>query len=150
MQYDFWRHDLPRSGLSFRYDHIRLDSIVSIVSTMGCRSDMTITIGVPDLGRCGTHMNIRSDALFLSLTSHQQLRSYGDGTTAYSLIRQTGEVGDRACDPWFTRQVTYPLHHSGSVLMRSSQTETLCCDRIRLWSRCLSGSRSWIIKINEP
>ena len=31
-----------------------------------------------------------------------------------SLIRQTGEAGDRTCDPWLTRQVTYPLHHSGS------------------------------------
>ena len=26
------------------------------------------------------------------LTSHQQLRSYGDGTLVYSPIRQTGEV----------------------------------------------------------
>ena len=37
------------------------------------------------------------------LTSHQQQRSYGDGTSVYSPIRQTG---DRTCDPWFTRRVT--------------------------------------------
>ena len=30
------------------------------------------------------------------------------------------------------------------VLMRSSQTDTLCCDRIRLWSRCLPRSPSRI------
>ena len=39
-----------------------------------------------------------------------------------SLIRQTGEAGDRNCDPWFTRQVVYPLHHSGSY--------NQCYDRI--------------------
>ena len=47
------------------------------------------------------------------LTSHQQLRSYGDGTSVYSPIRRTGEARDRTCDPWFTRRVTYPLHHGG-------------------------------------
>ena len=52
--------------------------------------------------------------LFLTPTSHQQLRSYGDGATTESLIRQTGEAGDPTCDPWFTRQVAYPLHHSFS------------------------------------
>ena len=40
------------------------------------------------------------------LTSHQQLGSYGDGTSVYSPIRQTGEARDRTCDPWFTRRVT--------------------------------------------
>ena len=39
------------------------------------------------------------------LTSHQQLRSYGDGTSVYSPIRRTGEARDRTCDPWFTRRV---------------------------------------------
>ena len=24
-----------------------------------------------------------------------------------------GEARDRTCDPWFTRRVTYPLHHGG-------------------------------------
>ena len=52
--------------------------------------------------------------LCLCLTSHQQLRSYSDGATAESLIRQTGEAGNRTCDPWFTRQAVYPLHHSSS------------------------------------
>ena len=33
------------------------------------------------------------------LTSHQQLRSYGDGTAVYSPIRRTGEARDRTCDP---------------------------------------------------
>ena len=33
------------------------------------------------------------------LTSHQQLRSYGDGTSVYSPIRRTGEARDRTCDP---------------------------------------------------
>ena len=36
------------------------------------------------------------------LTSHQQLSSYGDGTSVYSPIRQTGEARDRTWDPWFT------------------------------------------------
>ena len=40
------------------------------------------------------------------LTPHQQLRSYGDGTSVYSPIRRTGEARDRTCDPWFTRRVT--------------------------------------------
>ena len=30
------------------------------------------------------------------------------------LIGQTSEAGDQPPDPWFTRQVVYPLHHSGS------------------------------------
>ena len=47
------------------------------------------------------------------LTSHQHLRSYGDGTSVYSPIRRTGEARDRTCDPWFTRRVTLPLHHGG-------------------------------------
>ena len=33
---------------------------------------------------------------------------------SFSLIRQTGEAGNRTCDPWFTRQAVYPLHHGGS------------------------------------
>ena len=40
-------------------------------------------------------------------TSQQQLRSYGDGAIAKSLIRQTGKAGNRSCNPWFTRQVVY-------------------------------------------
>ena len=152
MQYD---HNWSISGDTICQDlFFRSDTITYVWTGLfrssprwRCQSVMIITVGVPDSGLCGTHMNIRSDALCLSLTSHQQLRSYGDGATAYSLIRRTDEAGDRTCDPWFTRQVTYPLHHSGSVLMLSSQTDTLCCDRIRLWSRYLSGSRSWIIKI---
>ena len=39
------------------------------------------------------------------LTSHQQLRSYGDGTSVYSPIRRTGEARDRTCDPWFTSRI---------------------------------------------
>ena len=38
----------------------------------------------------------------MCLTSHQQLTSYGDGATAFSLIRETGETGNRTSDPWFT------------------------------------------------
>ena len=30
-----------------------------------------------------------------------------------SLIRQTGEAGDRTYQPWITRQVVYPLHPGG-------------------------------------
>ena len=33
-----------------------------------------------------------------------KLRSYRDGEMALSLIKQTGEVGDRTCNTWFTRQ----------------------------------------------
>ena len=40
------------------------------------------------------------------LISHQQLRSYGDRTSVYSPILQTGEARDRTCDLWFTRRVT--------------------------------------------
>ena len=52
--------------------------------------------------------------LCLCLTSHQQIRSCGDCVTALGLIPQTGEAGNRTCDPWFTRQVAYPQHRSGS------------------------------------
>ena len=31
--------------------------------------------------------------------SHQQLRSYGDGTSVLSLIRKTGEAMDQTLDP---------------------------------------------------
>ena len=33
---------------------------------------------------------------------------------ASGLIRQTGEAGDQTCDPCFTRQAVYPIHHSCS------------------------------------
>ena len=33
------------------------------------------------------------------ITSHQQIRSYGDGTSVYSPIRRAGEARDRTCDP---------------------------------------------------
>ena len=36
----------------------------------------------------------------LCLTSHQQLRSYGDAATAWSLIGQTVGAWDRTLDPW--------------------------------------------------
>ena len=38
------------------------------------------------------------------LTSHQQLRSYGDGTLVYSPIRRTGKAQHRTCDLWYTRR----------------------------------------------
>ena len=34
----------------------------------------------------------------LGLTSQQQLRSYVDGTSVYSLVRQTSEARYRTCD----------------------------------------------------
>ena len=34
-----------------------------------------------------------------SLTSHQQLRSYGDWATALSLKQQTGDAGDQTATP---------------------------------------------------
>ena len=40
----------------------------------------------------------------LCLWSHQQFRSYGDGSQL-SLIQQTCETRDRTCNLWFTRQV---------------------------------------------
>ena len=43
-------------------------------------------------------------------------RSNGDGTSVLSLIRKTGEAGDRSCDPWIGSQACYPLHHRGSFL----------------------------------
>ena len=47
---------VTRSGLSFRYDYIRSDRNVTIESTIGCQSDTIITIGLLDLGRCGTRI----------------------------------------------------------------------------------------------
>ena len=35
-----------------------------------------------------------------------------------SLIRPTGETGDRTCDTLFTRRVIYPLHHKGSCFLK--------------------------------
>ena len=87
---NFRCHDLSRSDLPFRYDHIRSDRIVSIESTIGSRSDTIITIGFPELGR--------------------------SGTCRY-------------------------------VPIRSSRTDALRYDRIRLWSRCLSRSWSRVITI---
>ena len=63
----------------------------------------------------------------LSLTSHQQLRPYGDGFTTKSRStdwRSQIEPGT----PCFTRQVVYPPHHSGnegvviSILMLFTNT----------------------------
>ena len=57
---------------------------------------------------------IGTEVVVFCLTSYQQLRYYGDEATALNLIRQTGEARDQTYDPWFTRQVVYQLHHSGS------------------------------------
>ena len=38
------------------------------------------------------------------LTSQQQLRSYGDQASLYTLIQQTGEARDRTCDTWFRKR----------------------------------------------
>ena len=54
---------------------------------------------------------VDEEVFCLCLTSHQQLRSYGEGATALSLLQQTGEAGNRTCDPW---RAVYPLHHGGS------------------------------------
>ena len=40
------------------------------------------------------------------------LLSHGDGAAALSLIRQTGEAGDRTCDSWFTLQVKWFIHYT--------------------------------------
>ena len=58
----------------------------------------------------------------LFLTSHQQLRSYGDPRL---------KAGNRSCDPRFTRQAVYPLHQSGSYILTtelSCPTESLVHD----------------------
>ena len=55
------------------------------------------------------------------LTSHQQLRSYGDGTSVYSPIRRTGEARDRNCDPWFTRRVKMTLCGDGNITFCSRE-----------------------------
>ena len=49
------------------------------------------------------HKNLVAQILRVSLClmSHQQLRSYGDRTTALSLIRQTGGAGDQTGDPGY-------------------------------------------------
>ena len=57
-----------------------------------------------DTGQHSSPMHLMS--VDWGLTSHQQLRSYGDGTSVYSPIRRTGEARDQTCDPWFTRRVT--------------------------------------------
>ena len=47
------------------------------------------------------------------LTSHQQLRSYGDGTSVYSPIRRAEEARDRNCDPlvYKASDITTALYH---------------------------------------
>ena len=40
-----------------------------------------------------------------------------------SLIQQTGEAGDPTCDPWFTKQAVYPLHHGSSKMSESFKSE---------------------------
>ena len=63
---------------------------------------------------CRTRFSLYKPMLCLFLTSHQQLRSYRDWVRLKS--RPTDWwTGDRSCDPWFTRQVVYPLHHSDSL-----------------------------------
>ena len=45
---------------------------------------------------CSVRLNMYSSWLVnWGFTSHQQLRSYGDGTSVYSPIRRTGEARDR-------------------------------------------------------
>ena len=41
-------------------------------------------------------------------------RSYGDGTSVLSLIRKTGELGNRSRDPWIGSLACYPLHYRRS------------------------------------
>ena len=50
------------------------------------------------------------------LTSHQQLRSYVDGTSVYSPIRRAGEPRNRTCDPLVYKAsdiTTAPYHVFG-------------------------------------
>ena len=61
----------------------------------------------------------------LCLTCHQQLTSYEDGATVLCLIRHSGEAGDRTCDPWFTRQVIYPLHRRAAAPIYPDQTDRI-------------------------
>ena len=82
--------------------------------------------------------------LCLCLTSHQQLRSYGDGATALSLIRQTGEAGNQTCDPWFTRQALYPLHHSGSTKMSYILTSSPTLEHVHKCLKPSHGSQPWM------
>ena len=59
---------VTRSGLPVRYDHIHLDRIVPIESTMLSQSDAINKIGVPNWGRSDTRiyvlmLSVRTDAL---------------------------------------------------------------------------------------
>ena len=77
---------------------------------------------------------------------NQQLRSYGDGATAESLIRQTGGARNRTCDPWFTRQVAYPLHHRGSYiecLEVMGLYYCLCLDKPNFTTTCIYSRVSY-------
>ena len=59
-------------------------------------------------------------------TSHQQLRSYGDGATSLNLIQQTGGAGNRTCDPWFTIKASGQAPPSDSVNRFISSPASVC------------------------
>ena len=52
-------------------------------------------------------------------------RSYGDGTSVESLIRKTGEAGDRSCDPWIGSLACYPLHHRRSSMIQTKNLQPI-------------------------
>ena len=57
--------------------------------------------------------------LIWGLMSHQQLRSYGEGTSVYSLIQQTGEARIKPTTDGNTRPMKSPwrlLGHSGEMI----------------------------------
>ena len=66
----------------------------------------------------GKSLNCNSSNMLMVVCACFTTNSLGHMETGaqHRLTTLTGEDGDQTCDPLFTRQVVYPLHHSGSLL----------------------------------
>ena len=83
----------------FQYSHIAKEnkSSIYICERRGIRTKSSTMLQLPVFGhhesRCTRKKYVQTVERLVDwgLTSHQQLRSYGDGTSVYSPIRRTGE-----------------------------------------------------------
>ena len=60
-----------------------------------------------------------------------------------------GEARDRTCDPWFTRRVTYPLHHGGFLQYFTMLLEVHTIKFLHTPSRCTCIKRPFLKRLGR-
>ena len=130
----YYTHNASRSGaITLSLSVVPTTPISNFQGPKGCASPWSSTVVTQDQLFSGGSM-LLFFLLCLCLTSYQQIRSYGDGATALSLIWQTGEARNRTSHPWFIRQAVYSLHHSAPEGSMFGSTEQIKPKRTELYT----------------